>query len=152
MFSPQLPEPARLDVTLARIRAIVGEENVGRAALKDTHEPDGFRLEPFGLPSWQSSQISPVQSRAAVRQLRPAEAVSITLQSKCPRAFVFREQHYAVERAYGPWLAGGEWWNPTLWGWEEWDLVTRDQDGTLLCCCLVRDLMRDMWQMVALYD
>jgi protein ImuB len=152
MFSPQLPEPARLDVTLARIQAIVGEENVGRAALKDTHEPDGFRLEPFGLPSRQSSQISPVQSRAAVRQLRPAEAVSITLQSKCPRAFVFREQHYAVERAYGPWLAGGEWWNPTLWGWEEWDLVTRDQDGTLLCCCLVRDLMRDMWQMVALYD
>jgi protein ImuB len=29
MFSPQLPEPARLDVTLARIRAIVGEDCVG---------------------------------------------------------------------------------------------------------------------------
>jgi protein ImuB len=152
MFSPQLPEPARLDVTLARIRAIVGEENVGRAVLKDTHEPDGFRLEPFSIPSGKPSEISPAKPRAAVRQLRPAEAVSITLQSDRPKAFVFRERRYAVERAYGPWLAGGEWWSATLWGWEQWDLVARAQDGALLCCCLVRDLMNDLWQMVALYD
>lgn len=33
LFSPQLPEPKRLDVTLARIRAIVGENSVGRAVL-----------------------------------------------------------------------------------------------------------------------
>jgi protein ImuB len=152
MFSPQLPEPARLDVTLARIRAIVGEECVGRAVLKDTHEPDGFRLEPFSIPSGKPSEISAAKPRAAVRQLRPAEAVSITLQSDRPKAFVFRERRYAVERAYGPWLAGGDWWSATLWGWEQWDLVARAQDGALLCCCLVRDLMRDMWQMVALYD
>ena len=43
LFSPQLPEAMRLDVTLARIRAIVGEECVGRAALEDTHRQDGFR-------------------------------------------------------------------------------------------------------------
>jgi protein ImuB len=36
LFSPQLPEAGRLDVTLARIRAIVGEDNVGRAVLQDT--------------------------------------------------------------------------------------------------------------------
>lgn len=151
MFLPQLPEPARLDVMLARIRAIVGEENVGRAVLKDTHEPDGFRLEPFSIPLKQPLRITPAESRAAVRQLRPAESVSITMQSKCPKAFVFRERHYVVERAYGPWLAGGEWWNPTLWRWEQWDLVARAQSGTLLCC-LVRDLLHDVWQTVALYD
>ena len=33
LFSPQLPEASRLDVTLARIRAIIGEECVGRAVL-----------------------------------------------------------------------------------------------------------------------
>src|SRR5262249_26112929 len=38
LFSPQLPEPSRLDVTLARIRAIVGDENVGRAVLTDRHQ------------------------------------------------------------------------------------------------------------------
>lgn len=152
MFSPQLPEPARLDATLARIRAVVGEENVGRAVLKDTHDPEGFRLEPFSVPSAKPSEISSAKPRAAVRQLRPAEAVSITLQSDRPKAFVFRERRYAVEHAYGPWLAGGEWWSATLWGWEQWDLVARAQDGALLCCCLVRDLMNDLWQMVALYD
>jgi protein ImuB len=152
MFAPQLPEPARLDITLARIRAIVGEENVGRAVLRDTHGPDGFRLEPFRIPSGKSSAMLPAQSRSAARQLRPAESISITLQSERPRAFVFREQHYAVERAYGPWLTSGEWWNPTLWKWEQWDLVARAHKDTLLCCCVVRDLAHDRWQMVALYD
>ena len=49
LFSPQLPEPMRLDVTLARIRAIVGEDHVGRAVLKDKHHPDSFHMEPFRL-------------------------------------------------------------------------------------------------------
>ena len=31
LFAPQLPEPLRLDVTLARIAALVGEERMGRA-------------------------------------------------------------------------------------------------------------------------
>ena len=51
LFSPQLPEPSRLDVTLARISAIVGEENAGCAVLNDTHAPDAFRMEPFQVPS-----------------------------------------------------------------------------------------------------
>lgn len=155
MFSPQLPEPLRLDVTLARIRAIVGEENVGRAVLRDTQEPDGFRLEPFGVSSSRSSGASamcPAQSRAAVRQLRPAEAVSITMQDERPKAFVFRECRYTVERAYGPWLSAGEWWNPALWAGEQWDLIARAHNGVLLCCCAVRDLAHDDWQLVALYD
>ena len=59
LFSPQLPEPMRLDVTLARIRAIVGEEGVGRAVLKDTHQPDGFRMAPFTVPTTtRSADIS----------------------------------------------------------------------------------------------
>ena len=56
-FSPQLPEPSRLDVTLARISAIVGEENAGRAALNDTHAPDAFRMEPFQVPSTRVTSI-----------------------------------------------------------------------------------------------
>jgi len=152
LFSPQLPEPSRLDVTLARIRAIVGEENVGRAVLDDTHGPDGFHLEPFAVPSAQSSAITPISLPSAIRQLRPSEAVSVTSQSGCPKAFVFREQRYTVERAYGPWLTAGEWWNSTLWECEQWDLIARAQDGSTLCCCLMRDLVQEQWQMVALYD
>lgn len=156
LFSPQMPEPARLDVTLARIRAIVGEEYVGRAVLADTHEPDAFRIEPFQVPSTvpstQPSRAGPAPTRVALRQLRPAEPASITLQSERPQSFVFREQSYVVERAYGPWLASGDWWAQTLWGWEQWDIVARARDGRLLCCCLARDRMRNQWQVAALYD
>jgi protein ImuB len=152
LFSPQLPEPSRLDVTMARIRTIVGEENVGRAVLEDTHRRDGFRMEPFEIFPSRPAVITPAPLRPAMRRLRPAEVASVTLQSGRPRTFVFRERRYIVEQAYGPWLTGGDWWTQTLWGCEQWDLVARAQGGTMLCCCLVRDLLQEQWQMVALYD
>ena len=152
LFSPQLPEASRLDVTLARIRAIVGEDNVGRAVLQDTHAPEAFRVEPFTVPSGDSTVSATSLPRAALRQLRPAETASVTLRNARPAMFYFRQQRYAVEHAYGPWLAGGEWWNQTLWGMEQWDLVARAQDGSMLCCCMMRDLMQNRWQMAALYD
>jgi protein ImuB len=151
LFSPQLPEAARLDVTLARIRAIVGEDNVGRAVLADSHAPESFCVEPFAVPSGESTENVSVP-RASLRQLRPPETASVTLQNSRPSKFFFREKRYAVENAYGPWLAGGEWWNQTLWGMEQWDLVAQAQDGSMLCCCMMRDLMCNGWQMVALYD
>ncbi len=152
LFSPQLPEPARLDVTMARIRAIVGEDYVGRAVLKDTHQPDGFRIEPFTIPAGTRSESASTQTRAAMRQLRPAETLTVTLRDKRPDAFVFRDKRYAIEHAYGPWLTSGDWWNPTLWGLQQWDLVARSQDGSLLCCYMAHDRIQDCWQMVALYD
>ena len=152
IFSSQLPEASRLDVTLARISAIVGEGNVGRAVLEDTHAPEGFHVEPFVVTSGNPTEVSPSEQRAAIRQLRPPETVSVTLQSSRPATFFFREQRYAVERAYGPWLAEGDWWNQTLWGFEQWDLVARAQDASLLCCCVMRDLMQGDWLMAALYD
>jgi protein ImuB len=152
LFSPQLPEPAQLDVTLAHIRAIVGDENVGRPVLTYTHQPGAFRMEPFVVPSGSLSVVPSNQSRSAVRRLRPAEAISVTVQSQRPKEFVFRGKHYAVEHTYGPWLVSGDWWQPTLWGSEQWDLVARAQDAALLCCCLVRDRIEDRWQMAAFYD
>jgi protein ImuB len=151
LFSSQLPEAARLDITLARIRAIVGEDNVGRALLEDTHAPESFRIEPFTVCSRDMAErVSSL--RASTRQLRPPEAASVTVQNSRPVTFYFREQRYTVEHAYGPWLAGGEWWNQARWGCEQWDLVARAQDDSMLCCYIMRDLMHNQWQMVALYD
>jgi protein ImuB len=151
LFSPQLPEPARLDVTLARIRAIVGDECVGSPALKDTHQQDAFRMEPFMVSSTASANDT-TRTTSVMRQLRPAENVSVTLCNQQPTGFSFRHKRYDVEHAYGPWTAGGEWWNPMLWELEQWDLIARSKDGSLLCCCLVRDISQNVYQMVALYD
>jgi protein ImuB len=152
LFSPQLPETSRLDVTLARIRAVVGEENVGRAALLDTHAPEAFRIEAFRVTEGDAKTTASTELRAAARQLRPAESVTVTLEAQRPMRFYFRGQHFNVERAYGPWLACGDWWQPTLWGHEQWDIMARAGDNSLLCCCLVRDRMHSGWQMTALYD
>jgi protein ImuB len=152
LFSPQLPEASRLDVTLARIRAVVGEDNVGRAVLLDAHTPDAFRIEAFRVAEGEDVTTASTEPRAAVRQLRPAESVTVTLEAQRPMRFTFRGQSYKVDRAYGPWLTGGDWWQPTLWGHEQWDIVARAGDNSLLCCCLVRDLMHSGWQMVSLYD
>jgi len=161
----------RLDVTMARIRAIVGEDHVGHAKLKDTHRQDSFCLETFTVPSTpprsaksQSQLISKqprgTTQRTSTRHIRPAENVAVTLRNKQPETFCFRGTWYRVEHAYGPWRASGDWWNPTLWSNEQWDLVAQadkgKSEGDLLCCCLVHDLslttFGNPWTLVALYD
>lgn len=152
LFSPQLPEPSRLEVTLARIRGIVGDNNVGSAVLTDTHRIDGFVMNPFSVSSIGQLQMQSGSLRPALRRLRPVEAVLITIQNQRPKVCVFRERRYAVEQAYGPWLKSGEWWTSELWACEQWDLVAHASDGATLCCCVIRDLQREQWQMVGLYD
>jgi protein ImuB len=156
LFSPQVPEPMRLDVTLARIRSIVGEGCAGQVVLKDTHQSDAFRMEPFVVPTAASSKAKPATQRVAMRQLRPAERVTVTVRDRRPCSFIFREKRYTVERAYGPWSSGGDWWRPTLWSLEQWDLVARAHDtsnnANWLCCCMTRDLTQEHWQVEALYD
>ena len=66
LFSPQLPESGRLDVTLARIRAVVGEECVGRAVLRDTHQPNEFRMEPFAVITKNVGETSSARPRVAL--------------------------------------------------------------------------------------
>jgi protein ImuB len=152
LFSPPLPEAARLDVTLARIHAIVGEDNTGCAVLEDTHAEEGFRIEPFSLSSRNVNAFASSQQRSVLRHLRPPETIIITLQNAQPARFLFRERQYVVESAYGPWVTGGDWWNQALWGFEQWDLIARAEDGSRLCCCMVLDLMQNQWQMAAFYD
>src|SRR2546427_4913794 len=49
LFVPLSPEPEKLELTLARVKAVVGEENVGAAEIEDTHRPDAFRVKKFGV-------------------------------------------------------------------------------------------------------
>jgi protein ImuB len=44
LFLPTAPEPQKLEITLARIRNLVGAANLGSPELIGTHRPDSFRL------------------------------------------------------------------------------------------------------------
>ena len=151
LFSPQLPEPNRLDVTLARIRAIVGDERVGSPVLQDTHRTEAFRVHPFTVI--QNGRVQSGSRPFCVRrQLRPPEMVSVKVSQMRPAAIGFRTKRYDVQSAYGPWATAGGWWSSTQWNMEEWDVIARSDDGQFLCGCLVHDLDQHVYRMAALYD
>jgi len=54
LFIPLAPEPAKLELTLARLAKLVGLENVGSPELLDTHRPDAFRVKRFEVQERRS--------------------------------------------------------------------------------------------------
>lgn len=56
LFIPLAPEPAKLELTLARLAKLVGLENVGSPELLDTHRPDAFRVKRFELRERKSKR------------------------------------------------------------------------------------------------
>jgi len=55
LFLPPSPEPEKLELTLARIAGMVGEQKVGALELLDTHHPEGFRMALCGRGSPENS-------------------------------------------------------------------------------------------------
>ena len=156
LFAPQLPESTRLDVTLARIAALVGEDRVGRAALLDRHRPDAFRMERFVVPLAQSPRAAAkdaaTQHVAALRRCRPAIDLSVRQEGKRLESFFLHGKHYSVQQAYGPWRKSGDWWASEVWSCEEWDVQAVASTDERLLCLLTHDLLRHHWQLEAFYD
>jgi len=54
LFLPPSPEPEKLELTLARIAGIVGENKVGSVQLLDTHRSQAFHMRHFAAESHDS--------------------------------------------------------------------------------------------------
>ncbi len=120
LFAPPLPEPSRLDVTVARLTALVGEGRVGSPVLRDTYCPDSFNVDLFQNQPAESSAA--VRRAPAMRLLRPAEPATVYTRGSEPDRFSFRGELYQVRSASGPWRMNGEWWSPGAWSYECWDV------------------------------
>jgi protein ImuB len=140
LFSPQLPEADRLDVTLARIAALVGEDRVGAPELRDTHHPDRFMMAGFKVAEAKPHN-KPIIQRTGVRRLRPEETIAVFSQQKRPVEFRFRSISYRIERAWGPWQMSSSWWNGEAWSVEEWDVVAQGTNRTKIFCRIVHDAL-----------
>lgn len=169
LFTPQTPEPSRLDVTLARLRALVGEERVGSPVLEDTHRAGGFHLEGFSAAS-NANATDTDGARMALRRVRPARAVRVLVSpsqvASFPRREIARtrqtslkpvsfrdgEHSYVVAAAYGPWRTSGCWWALNAWDTEEWDVLATAHDGAAVACLLTCDRARNDWRLEAFYD
>jgi protein ImuB len=165
LFAPQTPEPSRLDVTLARLRAMVGEERVGSPALEDTNRADGFRMEGFANPGLKietrgthnrSEAEMGATQRMALRRVRPARSVRVTVRAAKPAVLRDQENSYEIAAAYGPWRTSGCWWAlkscDGAWDCEEWDVLAAMNGDRSVACLLVRDRARNAWRLEAFYD
>ncbi len=151
LFAPQFPEPMRLEVTLARLAAVVGgEDRVGAPELLDSHQRDAFRLRHFAAPEEAKSKAGSTPARMGLRVLRPAEAVYVQVHNERPHQFVFRSEQYQVVECYGPWHQSGAWWGAERWSREQWDVVASSRSGKPLFCLLSVDA--EAWEVEALYD
>ena len=150
LFTPQTPEPSRLDVTLARIKAIVGEDRVGAPLLEDTHRPGSFRMDLLAIEG--STCEEPQSPRMVLRRMRPPVPVRVAMRDYQPAAFRDGVSLFEITAAYGPWKTSGCWWSPGEWNLEEWDVLAERSDGSSIACLLVCDQNRHEWQLEAVYD
>jgi protein ImuB len=151
LFAPQFPEPSRLDVTLARLKVIVGSDRVGSPALLNTHKPNSFVLREFAIPDKPGDRPDFVQ-RSCLRRIRPPRALQIQINSGVPTAFSDGTAHYQISVAYGPWESSGCWWATDRWNFEEWDVMAMSCTGESIACLLLHDQQTGKWLLDAFYD
>lgn len=131
LYVPPTPEPEKLELTLGRIRGMVGVENVGSPELLDTHRRDAWRMRSSPVSSsvvYEEEGGRELGIRLAFRYFRPPLRARVEIEGGRPRK-VYAQQIYGnVVECAGPWKASGDWWLGAApeWAREEWDLGLND--------------------------
>jgi protein ImuB len=147
LFLPLSPEPEKLELTLARLRAVVGEENVGAAEILDTHRPDAFAVRKFHVQERGLKPATTTPCSLSLRLFRPTLESTVQLRDGFPIWIAWRSVHGPVATASGPWRTSGDWWRPTTWDREEWDIEVLD-----VLYRIYYDVHLDRWYAQGVYD
>jgi protein ImuB len=143
LFVPVTPEPVKLELTLARIKSIVGASRVGSPELLDTHRPGAFRISVVAYATPQSSPrvgvefgsyVASPRPRLALRMFRPPRAARVSLTSGQPGFIAADGIRGKVLELAGPWRTSGDWWTADPWSSDEWDIALSDGALYRLCC------------------
>ena len=124
LYLPTAPEPIGLELTLARIKAIVGEDRAGSPRLVDTHRPGAFRMEPRAIPA--PAVISVRAPRLILRLFRPPRPARVSLAEGHPSFIAAQAIRGKVMELAGPWRTSGDWWTSDPWSRDEWDIALSD--------------------------
>jgi protein ImuB len=149
LFLPLAPQPERLELTLARLRGLVGEDAAGSPQLLDSHHPDAFRLRVFG-----EVRPAPVCARpgvSALRMIRPPQPVRVELSGAAPVRLWLRGESASILALSGPWRSSGAWWSEQPWEREEWDVAVL-REGQAWFYRLVHDRVTREWRLEGTYD
>jgi protein ImuB len=159
LFSALAPEPEKLEIVLARIRGVVGEEDehgralVGSAEVTNSHKPDDFRMLPFSTREIKSVSDSDGQPACvAMSMFRPPLAAQVLCGAGKPTQISFAEFKSRIVCLSGPWATSGNWWKKDEeWRREEWDIAIQLSDGIGLYR-IFKDLRQNAWFVEGLYD
>ncbi len=145
-FLPITPEAEKLEITLERIKAILGEHRAGIARLLDSYRPEGFRLDRFvvAAPDKKSLTMSGDANppALAIRMIRPLCRLRVYLEDGRPISLSLDTKQNSREElqgkvlwSAGPWRSSGDWWGENAkpddsnvapvgpWDREEWDIA-----------------------------
>ena len=167
------PCPDQVSTLMARLTALMGERQVGRPVLIDSHRPGAFEMAPFTGddastpscvgpsasyvgPSFSSADRNPDTPPARMPALRrfrqPLVATVVIEEGRPARIRVSARADTigggAVVRCAGPWRTSGDWWAETVWDHDEWDVGL----DTGVVCRLFRDRRKDRWYVAGAYD
>jgi len=156
LFAPLSPPPEKLELTLARLAGVVGEEQVGSAELRDTHRPDAFRTVKFGgvtAPGAIHNAKFKMQNtkKLALRRFRPPRRAQVETRAGRPAEVRFGSVRGRVVELAGPWRTSGEWWTGEGWARDEWDVALEEKGGVALYR-IYRDLENGAWFVEGSYD
>jgi protein ImuB len=177
LFLPITPEAEKLEITLARINAVVGEQRSGIARLLDTHRPQGFQMQRFMAPAESEANrksdasLQKSDSALAMRIIRPPCRLRVQVSDGRPVALstesregVRAELQGTIVWSAGPWRSSGEWWTeapqsddsgteqPGTWDREEWDVALSKSSGNVTLYRIYRDIASGSWFADAGYD
>jgi protein ImuB len=160
LFVPLSPEPEKLELTLARIAAVVGEENIGSPEILNTHRPDAFRMQHFGTGNFELRIANfEFRDRPAIRMFRPPREATVEVRNGVPVWIAFRGLHGPIDTASGPWRTSGNWWTHTAWNRDEWDIEVEPLSNSQFAirnskflCRIFRDLTTGRWFAQGIFD
>jgi protein ImuB len=155
LFAPLSPPPEKLELTLARLAGVVGEEQVGSAELMDTHRPDAFRTVKFGgataQDAIQDARFKMQNAKLALRRFRPPRRAQVGTRAGRPAEVRLGPLRGRVVELAGPWRTSGEWWTGEGWARDEWDVALEEKGGIALYR-IYRDLDSGTWFVEGSYD
>jgi protein ImuB len=165
LFVPLAPAPDKLELTLARLAKLVGEENVGSPVLLDTHRPDAFSIKRFTLQTDSAvrKRLSKDNRQPAIgnrqclgfRMFRPPLRAVVQADRGWPTQVSAwskqRSVYGKVVNVAGPWRTTGDWWRDDRWARDEWD-VTIESGSKQSLYRIYRDLQSKNWFVEGNYD
>ena len=123
LFQAQFPEPGKLDLLIARLGSIVGEENVGSPVLSNSFCDDAFVMGAFQPSPQSATPTYPRLPRFPLRRYRPAPQINVVSNHATPSLLYWRGQRIELAYVAGPWKSSGYWWDGRRWEASEWDAV-----------------------------